>query len=98
VIGTRLTERETGAEWEVVGADGGQYVLRRVDVHAAPESVPLATLATRFDVDDPEPPAVPDEAAGWDALADANTRAALRLVRGESSDAPTPEDIFRDAR
>ena len=39
MIGTRLTERETGAEWEVVGAHGGEWIVRPIE-HGSPEAMP----------------------------------------------------------
>ncbi len=100
MIGQRLTEKATGATWEVTAHHpGGRYVVTPVDEFGAPESVTAASLALRFGVKNaPEPTVDPDATQrGWDALADANAEQAARLARGEVHRVPqgtSPEDVF----
>jgi hypothetical protein len=93
VIGSRLTDK-AGAVFEVAAQSQGHYVLHRVDEHEPPQEVTAAELAARFNLDASDPSPEVDEQAGWEALADANERAAIALARGDVADAPTPEETL----
>ncbi len=74
-----------GGRWRVVGADGGAWILERLDEFEPPRRVAPAELAA-------EPPASPDEVAGWEALAAAAARDATDQALIETPEAFAPPD------
>lgn len=79
MIGARFTEGD--AQYEVTAADGGAWIVVRVDQHEPPRRMTTAEIAATFETDaDVADPEQPSESDGWEALAAANDRAALRLA------------------
>lgn len=94
MIGQRLTN-DAGEVVEVVGQEGGRYIIAGVEPYAAPREVSLAELVTHWGVESPEAPAepAPDEWAFLHAYA---MRRAERLrrfrARRQEQDDPADDD------
>lgn len=99
MIGARFIDAD-GNPHQVVGQDGGYWLISRTDAHAPVERITAADLAANFTsgagagapVDEPAQPSSDD---GWRALGESSRRAAEALARGAvgtAPDTPTPED------
>lgn len=96
-VGDVLT-RDDGQTFRLVGVQRttGEWIAEALDNFAAPVTLSARDLAVSFAVEAPtEPPAAVEEQHGWNALADANTDAHMRIRRGEIEQGPSPEDVFR---
>jgi hypothetical protein len=91
VIGVRFNDGD--AVYEVVAADGGAWIVNRLDAFESPRHMTAAEIAAAFKAEVADAPAEqPSERDGWEALARQNDRAAVRLAHAEQPEDFEPEE------
>lgn len=89
MIGAQFKDGD--ATYEVVGAEGGAWVVNRTDTFAPPERLTSADIASKFNTAAPAAPERRSDEEGWKRLSEANARVAARQAYRDHPEDFKPE-------